>query len=127
VPAVVGWWDERRLERVLANLLTNAIKYSPDGGEILVRVDLEQGPTGPRSLLAVTDCGVGIPAADLPHVFERYRRGGNVGGIAGSGIGLFGSRRIVEQHGGTIEAASREGNGSTFTLRLPLGPEAKAT
>ncbi len=127
LPAVVGWWDEHRLERVLANLLTNAIKYSPDGGEIVVRVDLEQGPTGPRSVLAVTDRGVGIPAADLPHVFERYRRGGNVGGIAGSGIGLFGSRRIVEQHGGTIEVTSHEGLGSTFTLRLPLGPEAKPT
>lgn len=117
---VVGVWDERRLERVIANLLTNAIKYSPDGGEIVVRVDHEEEDGRPCAVVSVADRGVGIPAEDLPRVFERFHRGANVGGIAGTGIGLAGARRIVEQHGGTIAVASREGDGSTFTLRLPL-------
>jgi signal transduction histidine kinase len=68
----------------------------------------------------VIDKGLGIPAADLPRVFEPWHRGGNVGRIGGTGIGLFGARRIVEQHGGTISAASAEGEGATFTVRLPL-------
>jgi signal transduction histidine kinase len=72
--------------------------------------------------LAVRDRGLGIPAADLPHVFERFRRGGNVGALPGSGIGLAAAREIVEALGGTIAAESREGEGSTFTLWLPLTP-----
>ena len=65
--------------------------------------------------------GVGIPTADLPHVFPRFRRGGNVTDrISGTGIGLAGAARIVEQHGGTMDVESTEGQGSTFTLRLPL-------
>jgi signal transduction histidine kinase len=72
-------------------------------------------------MLSVTDQGVGIPAADLPHIFERFRRGGNVAGrIAGSGLGLWGSQRIVAQHGGTIAIDSAEGRGTTVTVRLPL-------
>jgi signal transduction histidine kinase len=72
-------------------------------------------------MLSIADQGVGIPAADLPHIFERFRRGGNVAGrIAGSGLGLWGSQRIVEQHGGTIAIDSTEGNGTTVTVRLPL-------
>ena len=120
LPHLIGIWDERRLERVIANLVTNAIKYSPSGGEVLLCVDLEEGANGPWVVVAVRDRGVGIPAADLPHVFDRFRRGANVGGIAGTGIGLAGARRIVEQHGGTILVASIEGEGSTFTMRIPL-------
>jgi signal transduction histidine kinase len=70
----------------------------------------------------VQDGGLGIPASDLPRVFERFHRGANVvGRIGGTGIGLAGARSIVESHGGTISAASQEGAGSTFTIRLPLG------
>jgi signal transduction histidine kinase len=77
---------------------------------------------GRTAVLSVTDAGMGIPAADLPHVFERFYRGGNVAGrIPGSGIGLAGAARIVERHGGRIDAHSRLGAGSTFTVRLPLG------
>ena len=119
-PALVGEWDPRRLERVVANLLANAIKYSPAGGDVTVRVASEDGPDGPRALLAIVDQGVGIPAADLPHVFERFRRGANVGGIAGTGVGLAAACRIVEQHGGTIGVESQEAAGSRFTIRLPL-------
>ena len=72
-------------------------------------------------MLTVRDEGVGIPAADLPHVFERYRRGSNVGNrTRGAGIGLAGVRQIVEQHGGTVSVESQEGRGSTFVIALPL-------
>jgi signal transduction histidine kinase len=135
VESLTGSWDGERLERVVANLLGNAIKYSPAGGEICVRIRLEparahrtdvNGATSGDAwvTLTVQDQGLGIPARDLPHIFERYRRGGNVAGtISGSGIGLAGARQIVEQHGGEITAAS-DGAGSTFTVRLPLAPEA---
>lgn len=123
VEHLAGEWDAQRLARVLGNLLGNAVKYSPAGGEVVVRVWEANGAGAERggwAYLSVTDHGVGIPAEDLPHVFERFRRGANVAGtIAGSGIGLAGSRQIVEQHGGSIWVESREGAGSTFTLKLP--------
>ncbi len=70
-------------------------------------------------ILQVADQGIGIPEPDLPHIFERFRRGSNATGIAGSGIGLAGARQIVEQHGGTITVESRLGEGATITVRLP--------
>jgi PAS domain S-box-containing protein len=121
VESLVGAWDEARLTRALGNLLSNAVKFSPDGGEISVRVWREEEAAGMWAVLSVTDQGMGIPVADLPHLFERFRRGGNVAGrIAGTGIGLAGAKQIVEQHGGTITVESEEGNGATFTVRLPL-------
>lgn len=114
-----GEWDGPRLERVLGNLLGNAIKYSPRGGSILVRVARDDTGGG-DALLSVQDHGVGIPAADRTRIFERYQRAGNVDHFAGSGIGLAGARRIVELHGGTISVESREGAGSLFVVRLPL-------
>jgi signal transduction histidine kinase len=72
-------------------------------------------------VLTVTDRGIGIPAADLRGIFRPYQRGRNVAGrVPGMGIGLTGARQIVAQHGGTIVVASREGNGSTFTVLLPI-------
>ena len=122
-PELVGAWDEARLRRVLGNLLGNAVKYSPRGGAVTVRVGRADGDDGPWAVVTVTDEGLGIPAADLPHLFERFRRGGNVtGNIAGTGIGLAGARQIVEQHGGTMSVESVEGAGATFTVRLPLTP-----
>lgn len=123
---VVGCWDPGRLERVLANLLSNAVKYSPDGGPILVEVAATRVGNGAAwAVLTVRDHGIGIPAADLPHVFERFRRGANAGQIVGTGIGLAGAKQIVEQHGGTIAVVSDEGIGSAFTVRLPLDPDAR--
>ncbi len=118
--SLVGAWDGARLGRVLGNLLGNAVKYSPDGGEIVVRVGREEDGAGAWAVVRVSDPGIGIPAADLPHLFEWFRRGANVGGIGGTGIGLAGAKQIIAQHGGTIDVASEEGTGTTFTVRLPL-------
>jgi signal transduction histidine kinase len=120
--AVVGAWDPVRLERVIANLVGNAVKYSPAGGPVVVEISSEVDRDGRAgAVMRVRDRGVGIPAEDLSHVFERFRRGANVARhFAGTGIGLFGSRQIVEQHGGTIAVESEEGVGSMFTVRLPL-------
>jgi signal transduction histidine kinase len=116
-PELMGSWDPVRIERVLTNLLNNAIKYSPRGGSVSVRIDVDS-----QAVVQVEDQGEGIPAADLPHIFERFRRGANVEKhIPGTGIGLAGARQIVELHGGTIGAESRVGEGTTVTLRLPLG------
>lgn len=117
--ALPGEWDGPRLERVLGNLLGNAIKYSPLGGTILVQVARDDTGDG-EALLSVQDQGVGIPAGDRDLIFERYQRAGNVDRFAGSGIGLAGARRIVELHGGTIAVESQEGAGSVFVVRLPL-------
>jgi signal transduction histidine kinase len=120
---LAGTWDAPRLERVLGNLLANAVKYSPRGGEVAVRVDQDGEGDAAVAILRVVDRGVGIPAAELPRVFSWYFRGSNVAEqVAGAGIGLAGARQIVEQHGGTIGVASQEGVGSTFTVRLPLAP-----
>jgi signal transduction histidine kinase len=123
---VVGQWDGRLLERALENLVGNAVRYSPAGGGVTVRVGRESAaaigtPASTVAVLQVRDQGVGIPAHDLPHVFEWYRRAANAAETgAGRGIGLAVTHRIAEQHGGTVEAASELGHGSTFTLRLPL-------
>jgi PAS domain S-box-containing protein len=122
-PALVGVWDPDRIERAISNLVSNALKYSPRDSEVTVEVGREED-SGPWAVVAVRDQGVGIPADDLPHIFEWFRRAGNVTGrIRGTGVGLAGARQIVEQHGGTITVESEEGLGSTFTVRLPLGPE----
>jgi len=122
-PAITGEFDLFRLERVLDNLISNAIKYSPCGGDITLRLREEraEGDAAPgAAVLEVEDHGIGVPAADLPHLFERFHRAGNVGATAGTGLGLAGARQIVEQHGGTIAVESREGAGTTVTVRLPL-------
>jgi PAS domain S-box-containing protein len=123
VEELVGTWDVTRLARALDNLLGNAVKYSPQGGEIVVTVRHEEDAAGRWAVLEVRDPGVGIPETDLPRIFERFHRAGNVAGeIGGSGIGLTSARQVVEQHGGCIAVATREGEGSTFTVRLPLTP-----
>lgn len=121
VAELVGLWDALRLERVVANLLDNAIKYSPQGGEIVVRVAEVADETGVWAELVVSDQGLGIPASDMPKIFDWFSRGSNViGRIEGTGVGLASARHIVELHGGTITAANGEAGGATFTIRLPL-------
>jgi signal transduction histidine kinase len=100
-----------------------AVKYSPKGGRIVIGVSEERSDDRGWAVVTFSDDGVGIPEQDLPHIFERYRRGSNVGDqTAGAGIGLAGARQIVQQHGGTLEVESAENQGSTFTIRLPLSP-----
>ncbi|WP_026369423.1 ATP-binding protein [Kallotenue papyrolyticum] len=112
--------DDLRLEQVLQNLLQNAVKYSPNGGTIDVR--LTQHHNWAR--LVVHDQGMGIPAEALPNIFQRFYRAANAerrndGGI---GVGLYVAQQIVELHGGHIDVESIEGRGSTFTVWLPLAP-----
>jgi PAS domain S-box-containing protein len=120
--SIVGLWDPRGIERVVLNLLNNAVKYSPRGGDVTVHLERVEDTDGPHAVLTVQDQGIGIPATDLPRIFERYRRGRNVGQIAGTGIGLTGVKQIVERHGGAIDVASDEGMGTRVTVRLPLEP-----
>jgi signal transduction histidine kinase len=121
---IVGRWDPRGIERVVLNLLTNAIKYSPQGGAVTIQVGRVADNANPHAQLVVQDEGIGIPAADLSQIFERCRRGRNVGKIAGTGIGLTGAKQIVERHGGAIDVASTEGVGTRVTVSLPFEPPA---
>jgi signal transduction histidine kinase len=121
VTELYGAYDAARIERVFANLLANAVKYSPHGGAITVDIAREPSDYSSWAVVAVRDQGIGIPDADLPHIFDRFHRAGNVARqIQGTGIGLSSARQIVEQHGGTIDVTSQEGVGSTFVVRLPL-------
>jgi signal transduction histidine kinase len=116
-----GRWDARRLERMLGNLIGNAIKYSPDGGDITLTVTEEDDELGRWAVITVVDQGLGIPSAEISSVFERYRRASNViGRIGGTGIGLASVYQTVEGHGGTVVVDSCEGKGSTFVVRLPV-------
>ncbi|MBI3964745.1 MAG: PAS domain S-box protein [Chloroflexi bacterium] len=120
VPTLFGNWDGPRLQRVIENLLNNAVKYSPAGGEVVVDVCCQQEQRTTWAVLSVRDEGLGIPAGELPHLFTRFFRASNVAGeMAGLGVGLAGAKQVIEQHGGTISVASEEGVGSTFTIRLP--------
>jgi PAS domain S-box-containing protein len=113
--------DALRIERVLVNLIGNAIKYSPDGG--VVRVSLQRATSDgrPQATITVADHGIGIPPADLPFVFDLFQRGRNVvGQFKGTGIGLAGAKHIVEQHGGSLVLASVLDKGTTATVSLPL-------
>jgi PAS domain S-box-containing protein len=119
---LVGEWDRSRLERVLTNLLSNAVKYSPEGGRITVMVGREAGPSGDFGILSVRDTGAGIPADDIPRIFDRFYRARNVPGrVPGTGLGLAAVQQLVQQHGGSIAVESAVGVGSTFVVRLPLG------
>ena len=118
---LIGHWDGAGLYRVLDNLVGNAVKYSPSGGEIVLRLRLESDKAGSWVVLKVSDPGLGIPSADLPHVFELATRARNVRDqIEGTGVGLAFVKELVERNGGTVSVVSEEGHGATFTVRLPL-------
>ncbi|HKP53570.1 MAG TPA: PAS domain S-box protein [Chloroflexia bacterium] len=126
IPEFKGRWDAERLERAISNLVSNAIKYSPQGGEVVVEIGRElDSDSAPGGWMTVTvrDAGLGISPEDLPHIFEWFRRAGSIAGrISGAGIGLASSLHTVRQHGGTIEVESEPGVGSSFTIRLPVNP-----
>jgi signal transduction histidine kinase len=108
--------DILRVKEVIANLLTNAIKYSPEKSNILVKAEARDN----ELLVQVMDRGCGIPAADIPKIFDRYYRASNHANVPGSGLGLYVCRQIVEAHYGKIWVESVEGQGSTFSFTLPL-------
>jgi len=105
--------DVERLHQVLVNLGANAIRFTPSGGRVVMRVI----DAGPEFELQVEDTGVGIPADALPHIFEAYRQAHRERG--GTGLGLSIVRGITEAHGGRVTVESREGKGSRFTVLLP--------
>ena len=112
---VVVMGDRTRLEQVAANLIDNAIKYTPAGGRVDVTVGREDG----QAVLSVRDTGVGIPLDELPRIWDRLFRGDASRTEMGLGLGLSLVRAIVEAHGGTVEVQSQPGQGSTFKVRLP--------
>lgn len=117
-PSLTVQADSRRLRQVIDNLVGNAIKYSPDGGDIDIVIEPRDG----MATLAVTDHGIGIAEEDLAHLFERFQRGRNVDDrrFSGLGLGLYICHRIVTEHDGAIEVTSEPGTGSTFRVSLPL-------
>ncbi len=113
---IEGMWDEARLARVMANLVENAINYSPEDTDVDVVITVD----GHSVEVRVVDRGRGIGEDDLPHVFERFYRGANArADVRGSGVGLANARQIIESHGGTIEIASQPGEGTSVIVRLP--------
>ena len=117
VPELVGPWDPARLERAIANLIDNALKYTRDDRPVVVTVQQADA----WAVVNVADRGVGIPAAELPRIFEHgYRASNVVGRFHGTGLGLAGVHHIVTEHGGTIVVESQIGIGTTATVRLPL-------
>ncbi|MFC6344519.1 sensor histidine kinase, partial [Nocardioides hankookensis] len=108
---------QHELEHIVANLVSNAVKYTPEGGDVLVTLEESDSTV----LLTCTDDGIGISAADQDHVFEEFYRSTDPAAMhqAGTGLGLAIVRRIVDRHGGTIEVESTLGSGSTFRVRLP--------
>jgi signal transduction histidine kinase len=107
--------DRNRIRQVVANLLDNAIKYTPAGGRVEVQTAIE----GTDAVLTVTDTGAGIPAGELPRIWERLYRGDASRSERGLGLGLSLVKAVVQAHGGRVEALSTPGHGSTFVVRLP--------
>jgi signal transduction histidine kinase len=111
-------WDLDRINEVIGNLLSNAFKFTPRGGE----VDLTIGPAGDKVRVSVRDTGAGIPPEQLPRIFEKFYMADNQSSAraAGSGLGLAIAKGIVEAHGGTITCESTVGTGTTFSITLPV-------
>jgi signal transduction histidine kinase len=109
--------DRTRLEQAAANLIDNAVKYTPSGGRVVVRVGRDEH----WAVLEVADSGPGIPADELPRIWDRLFRGDRSRTERGLGLGLSLVKAIVEAHGGAVDTVSEEGKGSTFSVRLPLG------
>lgn len=123
-PPITVIADPDRMRQVIDNLLSNALKYSPEGSGVQVRVRME----GENIDTSVSDQGIGIPQDEIPRLFERFHRARNVSSryYGGLGLGLYIARAIVGAHGGEIQVESEEGSGSTFRLMLPVGGTAGA-
>lgn len=115
--------DPDRIRQVIDNLVSNALKYSPEESDVLIQVSLEEDSV----VTTVRDRGIGIPEDEIPHLFERFHRARNVSSryYGGLGLGLYIAKAIIEAHDGSIEVSSEEGVGSRFVLRLPLPAKAE--
>lgn len=113
--------DRKRLEQVVANLLSNALRYTEPDGRVFVHTAADNG----SALLSVTDTGIGIPQTDVPHLFTRFWRGekSRSRDTGGAGIGLAIVKELVRAHGGTVEVESVPGQGSRFSIHLPTAPD----
>jgi two-component system phosphate regulon sensor histidine kinase PhoR len=114
---VAAWADEEAVGQILDNLVDNALKYTPEGGRIRVRWYAEDG----QACLEVEDTGIGIPPHDLPRIFERFYRVDKARSreLGGTGLGLSIVKHLVQAMHGNVQAASRPGQGTVFTIRLP--------
>ncbi|HEY7624104.1 MAG TPA: ATP-binding protein [Candidatus Limnocylindria bacterium] len=121
-PALPAHGDQSRIEQLLMNLVGNAVKYSPTGGQVRVSVT----PTDGTAEIAISDQGIGIPADDLPKLGHAFVRGaGRAGTFAGMGVGLYVARVVAEAHSGSLELESEgDGKGTTVRVKLPLPPSA---
>ena len=108
--------DEMLFRHMFSNLLSNAVKYSPEGAEIRVHLKAD----GPRAIVTITDQGIGIPESDAARLFEPFSRGSNVGARQGTGLGLVVVRRCAELSGGAVTFTSQPGQGTTFTITVPV-------
>jgi signal transduction histidine kinase len=117
--------DARRIEQTILRLLANAMKYSPEGGEIEIVLRRRRARAGdPRqeALIEVRDHGIGIPPASRKRLFSRFGGQQNAAGMAGTGLSLYLCRQFIERHGGRIGARSTQGKGTTFWFTVPLTP-----
>ena len=121
LPEITG--DKERIEQVLINIMSNAIKYTPDGGEIEVIARRLNGGVEIR----VRDSGIGIPDEDIPHLFERFYRveKSRTSETGGTGLGLAIAKEIVEAHGGSISVESKLNEGTTIIIQLPIETKLK--
>jgi signal transduction histidine kinase len=117
---LIGSWDPGDIQRMLANIIGNAVKYSPAGACVEVQLKSEMCADGRWAVVSVADQGIGIPSADVPFVFEPFRRGTNVGEVPGTGLGLASVWQIVRALSGELSVDSQEGKGTCFRIRLPL-------
>jgi signal transduction histidine kinase len=107
--------DQRWMHQVVTNLLGNALKFTPAGGTVTIRTSLDSH----NAVLEVADTGIGIPADELPRIFDRFWRGQAAAPTSGSGVGLAVAAELAQAHGGTLAAASEPGEGTRLTLTLP--------
>lgn len=114
--SLVGYWDRSRIDQVISNLLSNALKFG--GG---APIEIETQPRAGEAQLVVRDLGCGIDEADIGRIFERFERGNRAAGAHGFGLGLYICREIVQAHSGNISVESGPGRGAVFTVRLPIG------
>ena len=118
---VQAWFDRDKMQKVLSNLLSNAFKFTSEEGRVVLRLRVEEG----QAKLSLQDTGIGIPAAQVPHIFKRFYQveNGETAQYEGSGIGLALTKEIVELHRGTISVSSQENEGTRFELSFPIGEE----